>query len=86
VLPASAALLLPQEGHDGCGPTKKEQIMRVLSLAELSRCTRSELSVLLHRAATELPNLREGSPELHSAHTNLPNIRKALAKPDFRPR
>ena len=27
--------------------------MRVLSLAELSRCTRSELSVLLHRIASE---------------------------------
>ena len=60
--------------------------MRVLSLAELSRCTRSELSVLLHRIASELPNLPEGSAELGNAHTNLLNIRRALARPDFRPR
>lgn len=60
--------------------------MRVLSLAELSRCTRSELSVLLHRIASELPNLPEGSPALRNAHANLLNIRRALARLDFRPR
>jgi hypothetical protein len=58
--------------------------MRILSLAELTRCTRSELSILLHRIARELPNLPEGSLQLRNAHTNLMNIRRALARPDFR--
>ena len=60
--------------------------MRVLSLSELSRLSKTELSVLLRRVASELPSLREGSSELHNAHTNLVNIRRAMARPDFRPR
>lgn len=59
--------------------------MRVLTQGELMRATGGELSVLLRRIASELPNLPEGSIELRAAHANLQNIRGALARPDFRP-
>lgn len=59
--------------------------MRLLTQGELMRATRTELSALLRRIASELPNLLEGSPELRTAHANLQNIRRALARPDFRP-
>jgi hypothetical protein len=36
--------------------------------------------------ASELPHLRENSPELRVAHFNLRNIRIALARPELRPR
>lgn len=55
--------------------------MRVLSQSELARCTRSDLSTLLHRIASELPTLPEGSQEHRIAHANLQNIRRALAQP-----
>jgi hypothetical protein len=60
--------------------------MRVLSLAELSRLSKTELAGLLRRIAYELPALPENSQELRNAHLNLENIRKAIARPDFRPR
>jgi hypothetical protein len=63
-----------------------EEKMRVLSQSELLRLSRQELSVLLRRIASDLPNLKEGSVELRNAHTNLQNIRRALTRPDFRPR
>ena len=60
--------------------------MRVMSQAEISRCTRGELHALLRVIASELPRLAENSAELRAAHTNLQNIRRAIARPDFRPR
>jgi len=60
--------------------------MRILSQYELACCTKSELSLLLHQIASELPILPEGSASLRNAHVNLHNIRKALARPEFRPR
>jgi hypothetical protein len=48
--------------------------MRVLSQYELCRLTKAELSVLLHRIASELPLLPEGSMALRNAHLNLNNI------------
>jgi hypothetical protein len=63
-----------------------EENMRVLSQAELARCTKSELHTLLRVIASELPHLAENSQELRVAHFNLQNIRRALARPDFRPR
>lgn len=60
--------------------------MRVMSQAELVRCTKSELQILLQVIAAELPRLSENSPELRAAHFNLHNIRIALARPEFRPR
>ena len=60
--------------------------MRVLSLAELSRLSKGELSHLLRKIVCELPILPEGSEALRNAHTNMANIRRAMARPDFRPR
>lgn len=60
--------------------------MRVLSQAEIARCTKTELHALLRVIASELPCLPEHSPELRAAHFNLRNIRIALARPEFRPR
>ena len=60
--------------------------MRVLSQSELSRLSKTELSVVLRKIAGELPSLMEGSVELRNAHFNLVNIRRALARPYFRPR
>lgn len=61
--------------------------MRVLTQGEIARMTRPELNTMLHRIASRLPDLQEGSPELRAAHINLQNIRRALApKPGFGPR
>ena len=60
--------------------------MRLISQSELLRATRLELHAMLHRIATDLPFLPEGSHELRIAHYNLHNIRVALARPEFRPR
>ncbi len=60
--------------------------MRVISQSELLRASRTELSVMLNRIASELPYLPEGSHELRIAHYNIYNIRLALARPEFRPR
>ena len=60
---------------------EKEDQMRVLSQTELARCTGGELSALLNRIASQLPDLREGSSELRNAHANLQNIRRALSRP-----
>jgi hypothetical protein len=63
-----------------------EEEMRILSQAEIARCTKSELHALLRVIASELPHLPEISPKLRAVHFNLRNIRIALARPDFRPR
>lgn len=55
--------------------------MRVLTQTELARCTGGELSALLNRIASQLPDLPEGSKELQDAHANLQNIRRALKVP-----
>jgi hypothetical protein len=60
--------------------------MRVISQAELLRCTRIELYALLRRIAAELADLPEGSHELRIAHLNLHTIRQALARPSPGPR
>jgi hypothetical protein len=41
-----------------------EEEMRVLSQAEIARCTKSELHALLRVIASELPQLAKNSPEL----------------------
>jgi hypothetical protein len=43
----------------------------------------TELMVLLHKIAWELPSLAEASIDLRNAHANLLNIRRALARQDF---
>jgi hypothetical protein len=62
-----------------------EETMRVLTLTELMRLTRTELCALAAQVTSELPTLPEGSPERDNALTNLRNIRWALARRDFSP-
>ena len=59
--------------------------MRVLTLTELMRLTRTELCVLLMRITNDLPDLPEGSVERANAHVNLVTIRCLLARRDFSP-
>jgi hypothetical protein len=62
-----------------------EKTMRVLTLTELMRLTRTELCALLTRITNDLPDLPEGSVERANAHINLGNIRRLLARRDFSP-
>lgn len=59
--------------------------MRVLTINELWRLTRTELSNLAHRIRNELPTLPDGSPERANALTSLRNIRCVLARRDYSP-
>jgi hypothetical protein len=59
--------------------------MRVLTINELLRLTRTELCGLLARITAELPTYPEGSPQRTTACINLRNIRWALARCDFSP-
>jgi len=59
--------------------------MRVLTLTELMRLTRTELTGLLQRVTNELPDFPEGSAERHNAIMTLRNIRTALTRRDFSP-
>jgi hypothetical protein len=62
-----------------------EETMRVLTLTELMRLTRIELTDLLARITNTFPDLPEGSPERQSAVITLRNIRTVLARRDFSP-
>jgi hypothetical protein len=62
-----------------------EETMRVLTINELLRLTRTELSALAARVASELGALPEGSPERANAFAILRNIRSVLARRDFSP-
>ena len=59
--------------------------MRVLTIEELMRLTRIELTDLLARIKGVLPDYPEGSVERESALTSLRNIRHVLAARDFSP-
>lgn len=59
--------------------------MQLLSRYELKRLTRTELLALLHKIATILPELREGSRERQIALTNLHRIRYVLWRPYLAP-
>jgi len=59
--------------------------MRVLTIEELMRLTRTELTGLLVRIKAALPDYPEGSTERDNALTNLRNIRSVLARRDFSP-
>jgi hypothetical protein len=63
-----------------------EETMRVLTITELMRLTRTELCALLMRITARLPTFPEGSPQRTAAYINLRNIRWALARRDFTPR
>jgi hypothetical protein len=62
-----------------------EETMRVLTIIELMRLTRTELCALLTRIANELPALPESSAERANAHLNIRNIRLVLSRRDLRP-
>jgi hypothetical protein len=62
-----------------------EERMRVLTLTELMRLTRTELCGLAALAINALADYPEGSPEREAAQINLRNIRWALARRDFSP-
>jgi hypothetical protein len=62
-----------------------EETMRVLTLTELMRLTRTELFALAARMTTALSEFPEGSYEYAAAYVNLRNIRAALARRDFSP-
>ena len=59
--------------------------MKVLTLTELLRMTRTELCGLLAEIASGMANLPEGSPERFNAEASLHKIRWALARGDFTP-
>jgi hypothetical protein len=62
-----------------------EETMRVLTINELWRLTRIELSGLAQRIAGELPQLAEGSQERANALSSLRNIRYVLGRRDCMP-
>jgi hypothetical protein len=59
--------------------------MRVLTITELMRLTRTELCALLARITNDLPGLPEGSVERANVHVNLGLIRRLLARRDLSP-
>ncbi len=59
--------------------------MRVLTITELMRLTRIELTGLLVQITNALPGLPEGSADRRSALLNLRNIRAVLLRRDFSP-
>jgi hypothetical protein len=62
-----------------------EETMRLLTINELWRLTRIELSTLAQRIKSELPALPDGSPERNNALTSLRNIGYVLMRRDFSP-
>ena len=59
--------------------------MRVLTIDELWRLTRIELSDLAMRITGELPTFPDGSPQGANALTSLRNIRYVLTRRDYSP-
>jgi hypothetical protein len=59
--------------------------MRVLTIIELMRLTRIELTDLLVQITNALPDLPGGSIERQNALLNLSNIRWALMRRDLTP-
>jgi hypothetical protein len=59
--------------------------MRVLSIFELMRLTRIELTNLLVQITNALPDLPQGSDQYQIALTNLRNIRTVPARHDLTP-
>ena len=84
VHPPSPVQGLRQKAAIGAVETM-EETMRVLTLTELMRLTRTELFALAARMTTALSEFPEGSYEYAAAYVNLRNIRAALARRDFSP-
>jgi hypothetical protein len=62
-----------------------EERMRVLTLTELMRLTRTELCALPARITNDPPSFPEGSVERANAHVNLRNIRRLMLRRDPSP-
>jgi hypothetical protein len=62
-----------------------EETMRVLTINELMRLTRTELCSLSARVTAALATFREGWPQRTAAYINLHNIRSVLARRDLSP-
>src|SRR5260370_7397707 len=62
-----------------------EATMRVLTIRELMRLSRVELTDLLIRITNALPDMPEGSENRQIPHINLRNIRTALPRHDLTP-
>ena len=60
--PASSVAKGPPEGRDWRGRKTMEETMRVLTITELMRLTRTELCGLFTQITNELPRFPEGSP------------------------
>lgn len=59
--------------------------MRVLTINELMRLTRTELCRLYSQITSQILSLPDGSPDRDTALNTLANIRIALARRDFSP-
>jgi hypothetical protein len=62
-----------------------EDTIRVRAIEELMQLTRIELTDLLVRIKSALPDYQEGSIERENALTSLRNIRQVLTARDFSP-
>jgi hypothetical protein len=62
-----------------------EDTMRVRTIEELMQLTRIELTGLLVRIKSALPDYPESSVERENALTSLRNVRQVLAARDFSP-
>jgi hypothetical protein len=62
-----------------------EEIMKVWTLNELFRYTRTELFALHREIVAELANMPEGSPERDISLANLRLIARALTLPNIAP-
>jgi hypothetical protein len=82
--PPPPSLGLRQKAAIGAAKTM-EATMRVLSIKELMRLTRIELTDLYVRIANALPDMPEGSANRQIALINLRNIRSVLARHDLTP-
>src|SRR5260370_41073431 len=80
--PPPPELWPPSEGRDRRGQRLMEEAMRVLTINELLRLTRTELCALAARITADLPTY-EGLAGRSAALINLRNVRCAMARKDF---
>jgi hypothetical protein len=62
-----------------------EETMQILTIRELWRLNRRELSELARRVASDLAHSADGSADRANALISLRNIRTVLARRDFAP-
>jgi hypothetical protein len=62
-----------------------EETMRIRTLTELMRLSRTELFDLAALITTMLPHYPDRAPERFNAHINLRNIRRELLRREWTP-